>query len=109
MRKLGWGDDGHVFQLFESTALKVFSHRENYERELQCYLRLRERSLTEIDFGKCYLDHPPDYPPDVIADEQRKLMDLWGNQWGRIQAILWKLEGVGIYYIDPNANNIQLA
>src|SRR6476660_1136861 len=87
---LGHGIDGNVWHTSRQSALKVFARRETYERERDCYRRLFENGVARLagfhvpelldysnahctiemtivkppcilDFGKAYVDSPPDY------------------------------------------------
>ena len=39
------GQDGSVWHSDRNTVIKVFERRENYEHELECYLRLKDAKL----------------------------------------------------------------
>lgn len=88
-RRLGFGNDGSVWETDQRTAVKAFERESNYIRERDCYQRLRHLGVEEVgdfeiprligfdddlwviemgivfppfllDFGKAYLDRPPD-------------------------------------------------
>jgi hypothetical protein len=120
-------------------AVKVFERRTNYERERNAYVRLGERSVTQlyefevptrkdhdddlmviemtivrppfiVDFGKAYVDHRPPYinDTDIMSEAEAKCIEGFGEKrWRQIQRALWKLEALGIWYIDPTPGNIQ--
>ena len=100
---LGHGTDGHVWRSNRGTAIKAFYATKNFEDELECYCRLKEKNISEIlglavptheghseefltiemsivqrpyllDFGKVYIDH---YPP-YLNDPQ--LMQNWHEE-----------------------------
>jgi hypothetical protein len=135
VKELGAGTDGAVWKTSKNTAIKVFERPRIYNTELASYQRLQEEgvrklgrfnvpSLVEwdevllvieitivsppylIDFGKVYLDHPPDYSAEVWADYEEQQRELWGEKLGEVQALLWRLETMGIYYVDPTPKNI---
>ena len=90
---LGHGSDGAVWQTDRNTAVKVLARERNFNAELECYLRLKEHNIRDmegfaipflvgydetlwviempivrppylLDFGKVYLDTPPPYHDD---------------------------------------------
>ena len=134
-RRLGFGSDGTVWATPRGTAVKVFERPRPYQAEKACYLRLRHRNVTEImgfavpqlegfddelevvemtivspphllDFGKTYLDCPPDYSAEVVADDLAFRKDLFDDQWPIVEQILDRLESLGIYYVDARPGNI---
>ncbi|MEQ8846819.1 hypothetical protein [Botrimarina sp.] len=60
-----------------------------------------------IDFGKSYLDHPPEHSPETLAEHEADQIELWGEKIGEVNAILWRLERMGIYYTDATPRNIS--
>lgn len=99
LRSLGSGQDGSVWLDSDRHAIKAFERDRAFRAELQCYHRLRERSITRLngfaiptllgfsrdfrviemdlvappsllDFGKAYVDNPPDYVSDPIKMRQ---------------------------------------
>jgi hypothetical protein len=92
---LGAGTDGTVWQTQEGTAVKAFERGKNYFLELECYRRFQDQGVNQIlgfavpelegysdslmvvemtiveapyllDFGKVYLDAPPEYYADKV-------------------------------------------
>lgn len=61
-----------------------------------------------LDFGKCYLDHPPKYE-DGTWDEyiEEKSKDFDPKEWELVEEALLDLKSMGIYYIDPKTTNIR--
>ncbi len=133
---LGGGTDGTVWATSRQTAVKVIRKPEVFANELECYKRLLRRNITVIhgysvprlvdyaldlraiemdiiepprilDFGKVHLDHPGDFSEQTIADELARQEELWGKHWPTIRRILSFLQGMGIYYTDPNPYNIR--
>jgi hypothetical protein len=65
-----------------------------------------------VDFGKAYVDRRPPYFNDteIMGEAEAKCIEDFGEKcWKRVQQALWKLEALGIWYIDPNPRNIQFA
>jgi hypothetical protein len=133
---LGVGTDGAVWSTDVSSAIKVFSRAKNYATELESYRRLREAGVTDLlgfavpelfgwddellviemslvkppyvlDFGKVYLDRPPDFSQDVMSDWRAAQQELWGELWPTVRSILSRLRGLGIYHMDPKPGNIM--
>ena len=133
--KLGQGTDGAVWATDRDTAVKAFDRPATYATERNCYLRLQERHITQIngftvpqlegfddsllvvemsivsppfllDFGKAYIDHRPDYSEEAIADDEAFRQELFEDRWPIVESILNRLEGMGIYYVDARPGNI---
>src|SRR5690349_16330026 len=62
-----------------------------------------------IDFGKCYLDQRPPYDESQQRIELAKLRRVFKSNFSRLQGILWKLQQIGIYYVDARPANIRFA
>jgi hypothetical protein len=118
------------------SAIKVHERQREYCRERDVYLRLREFEITEIrgcavpemlrsddelwviemtvvtrpfvlDFAGSYLDDPPDFADEVLADWRTDKQEQFGTRWPEVQAILRFLEGYGIFMVDVNPGNIS--
>jgi hypothetical protein len=116
-------------------ALKVHERGKDYRRERDVYLRLRDRAVTGIrgcnvpeliafddeqwviemtlvdrpfvlDFAGAYLDNPPDYSDDILAEWRAEKQEQFGPRWPEVQAILRVLEGHGVFVSDVNPGNI---
>ena len=134
---LGDGTDGAVWSTDRNTVVKAVQRQTNYRMELACYQRLREYDVASVlqfaiprlidsddqrqiiemtwvsppfllDFGKAYLDNPPDFSAEVNADELEKQRENWGDQFHIVSAAIGFLRhNYGIHYGDPNKNNIK--
>jgi hypothetical protein len=118
------------------TAIKVHERQPDYRRERDVYLRLREHGVKDIrgceipelenhddelqviemtvvtrpfvlDFAGAYLDQPPDFSEEVLADWRAEKLEQFGSRWPEVQAILRLLEGYGVFMIDVNPGNIS--
>jgi hypothetical protein len=125
-------EKGEIF----STAVKAHRDEFSYRRERNVYLRLREYDVAEIrscsvpyllnhddelmilemglvqrpfilDFGGAYLDYPPDFSDDVLAEWEREKREQYGSRWPEVQAILRELEKLDIYMVDVHPGNIS--
>jgi hypothetical protein len=134
-KKLGYGTDGTVWRTNRNTAIKAFERQATYRTEKRCYLRLRDRNVSEIlgftvpqlegfddellivemsivsppfvlDFGKAYLDTKPDYTEEVLADDEAYRREMFGEDWPTVERILGYLRSLGIYYVDARPGNI---
>lgn len=132
---LGAGTDGTVWATSRTTAVKILRKPEVFATELECYKRLLRKNITAIhgfavprlidyavdlqaieidivqpprvlDFGKVRLDDPGDYSEETRAYELERLQELWEDHWPTVRRILSYLQGLGIYYTDPNPYNI---
>ena len=118
-------------------AIKVHEREKDYRRERDVYFRLKECEVTEIhgctipelldyddnlwviamtivtqpfvlDFAGAFLDEPPDFSEDVLADWRAEKQEQFGPRWPEVQAILRVLEGYGFFLLDVNPGNIAL-
>jgi hypothetical protein len=138
-RRLGFGQDGVVWLSNQNTAIKAYERLENYGRELGCYQRLAEFGVRRIDqfqipqrigndeslqviemtfvtppflldFGKAYLDFPPDFSSEVLADWEQERSSLFDpGQWPVVQSLISQLTAISIYYYDAKPGNISFA
>jgi hypothetical protein len=134
--RLGGGTDGEVWKTNRKTAVKVFQYQKNYRMELSCYQRLSQHRITKIrqfavprliesddellviemsivtvpcliDFGKAYLDGEPDHSAETWADHHRQQREIWEDKYNEVQAVLWSLRQIGIYYRDAKPGNLM--
>ena len=132
---LGGGNDGDVWKSDRQSAIKAFYSDKNFVMELNSYLRLRSYGVTEIlkmavprlvewdeglrvvevdivtppciiDFGKSYLDSAPDHSEETWQEHDEHQKEMWGERYGDVQAVLWKLQELGIIYRDASPKNI---
>jgi hypothetical protein len=118
------------------SAIKVHSQETAYRRERNVYSRLRENGIVEIhgshvpellnhddgrlildmtvvdrpfvlDFGGAFLDFPPDFFDEVLAEWLAEKQEQFGHRWTETAAILRYLEDLGIFVIDVNPRNIS--
>ncbi|HZZ26469.1 MAG TPA: hypothetical protein VFE46_00575 [Pirellulales bacterium] len=137
VKTLGSGVNGQVWSSTRLSAVKVFDRQMEYEREWVVYARLAELEVDRInefevpqllawddelrvieislvrppyilDFAGAYLDRPPDFPAEALAEQHQNNRELFGTHWPRVSLILAKLRSMGIYYIDINRGNIRL-
>jgi hypothetical protein len=138
-KPLGFGSDGSVWQTLRKTAIKVFEKRHVYENELSVYQRFQrdrvrslagfaipvllqcdhdlmviEMSIVEkpyiLDFGKVYLDTPPDFSSEVMGDFFANQKERWGKKyWPQIAKLWGLLKSHGVFHMDPKPGNIELA
>ncbi|MCG8421710.1 MAG: hypothetical protein MJE77_27645 [Proteobacteria bacterium] len=138
LEPLGRGDQGEVFATTRRTAIKALHHDVDYRRERDVYLRLRERGVNAIrgcavpqlqgfdddllvvemtivrppclvDFASAYLDTRPEFPPDVVAAEQMRHRETFGETWPLVAEIIEQLAGLGIHLMDISAGNIRVS
>lgn len=102
------------------SALKIHRQEAGYLREKSAYIRLAQFGITTIrkckvpemiafddellvieltvvtrpfvlDFGGAYLDHPPDFSDEVMAEWRANKQDQFGSRLTEVQAILNEL------------------
>ena len=118
------------------SAVKSYKHKRFYLRERNVYLRLKENAVMHIrgaavpqlldydddlwviemtivkrpfvlDFAGAYLDFPPDYSEEVMADWATAKAEQFGKRWPEVQAILRALEEYEVYMADVNPGNVS--
>lgn len=118
------------------SAIKVHRQVLDYLRERDVYLRLKQHEITTIrgchvprllasddelgvleltivtrpfvlDFAGAFLDRPPDFSEEVLAEWRAEKSEQFGPRWGEVQAIMRCLEGLGIFLLDVNPGNIS--
>lgn len=134
---LGHGIDGNVWQTNRNSALKVFSRAETYERERDCYRRLSEHAVLRLagfavpqlldydnrhlaiemtivsppcvlDFGKAYVNAPPAYTPEALAEAEAIERELFtDDEWRQVRLVRAALLNLGIHYFDARPSNIM--
>ncbi len=134
---LGHGVHGNIYFTNAGTAIKAHRAVESYTRELACYKRLKEQNVDEVcghhvpqlvarddallviemtivtppfllDFGGAYLDWPPEFSEDAIAQWQIEKGEQFGQRWPAVQRILAVLgDAYGIFVTDVNPGNIM--
>ena len=96
-------------------AIKVHKQEPDYCRERDAYLRLREHEITIIrgcnvpeliayddelwiiqmtvvarpfvlDFGGAFLDRPPEFSEEVLAEWRVEKLEQFGKRWPDVQA-----------------------
>lgn len=122
----------------DPSAVKVHERERFYRRERDVYRRLADEGVDSVlgfdvprllksddelwviemtiasppfvlDFAGAYLDEPPDYPEDVLAEWDREKREQFGDRWPTVQAILRRLQGFGVFLADVTPNNLRFA
>lgn len=120
----------------ENTAVKALERERFYLRERNIYFRLMDHEVRDIrgaavpellgyddelwviemtivsrpfvlDFAGAYLDDPPDYSDEVMADWRADKEEQFGSRWPEVQAILRALERYGVFMADVNPGNVS--
>jgi hypothetical protein len=60
-----------------------------------------------LDFAGAYLDEPPDFSEEVLADWRAEKQEQFGSRWPEVQAILRTLQRYGVFLMDANPGNIS--
>ncbi|MFN9421422.1 MAG: hypothetical protein ACK578_28545 [Pirellula sp.] len=132
---LGIGQEGIVWKTNRETAVKVFDRIGYFDRDVACYLKLKESDVYEIagftvprlidfdsefhvvemsivappyllDFGKSWMSRP-NYTAEQWEEYEDEKSSLFDGNWELVQSALYALKKYGIWYIDPNPNNIN--
>jgi hypothetical protein len=118
-----------------ASAIKVHERETSFCRERDVYLRLRDRGVLEIrgchvpqllryddelwviemevvkrpfvlDFAGAYLDTPPDYSDEAVAEWRANKQEQFGDRWPEVEVILASLERYGVFLADVSPSNI---
>ena len=61
-----------------------------------------------LDFGKAYVDSPPDYSPEALSEAEAAERELFtDDQWKQVRLVRAALLGYGIHYFDARPSNIM--
>ena len=137
--RLGYGKDGTVWAISDSTALKVFRREERFARERAVYQRLEFHDVASIgghnvprligfdttllaiqmtiverpfllDFASAYLDGTaPVFPDDVMQEWLEDKKEQFGANWQKAASVLAGLRKYGIQMTDIHPGNIGFA
>ena len=137
LQPLGHGIDGTVWESSRQSALKAFYRAETYERERECYRRLFQSDVANLagfnvpqlldydnnvhviemtivfppcilDFGKAYVDQPPDYSAEALTDAEQAERELFSDdEWKQVRLVRAALRRYGIHYFDARPSNIM--
>lgn len=78
-----------------------------------CDLLVIEMSIVQrpylLDFGKVYIDRPPPYRNDsqLMQNWHAEMRELFEEKVSDVFIVLYRLEKLGIYYVDPKPANIR--
>ena len=59
-----------------------------------------------LDFASAYLDHPPEFPPDVMEERHAHWAEMFGSNWPKALRIIANFRSLGIHLLDPSPGNI---
>ncbi len=137
LKPLGSGAEGFVFPSPSATAIKVFTYREKFDRELAVYRHLLEHGVIDIrgfalpkllnfdsnllvvemtlvqppyllDFAQSTLDQPLDFPEGLDEWWERVAQDFGPESFPIVQDLFYELQHkYGIYYYDLAPRNIN--
>jgi len=62
-----------------------------------------------LDFAGAFLENPPEFPEDVLAEWEAEKREQFGANWPEAKKVLRALESYGVYMIDVNPGNIGFA
>jgi hypothetical protein len=137
LKELGSGADGFVFPTAIATAIKVFSHKEMFDRELAAYKRLQRHKVISVagfavprlinshsrllviemtmveppfllDFAQSEIDKEPDFP-EGLEEWWVRVEELFGDRFSIVQSAFYELQRYGIYYYDLAPRNVHFA
>jgi hypothetical protein len=131
------GQDGAVWYTDRQSVIKVFERPGSFEKELECYLRLKESGIGSkikefnvpalvdysrelavlemgvvfppyiLDFGKAHLADPA-WSQDIMDEWNPRMVRWWGDDVKRVKIALAVLRRLGIWYYDAKPGNVML-
>lgn len=137
LKDLGSGAEGFVFPSKDATAIKVFTHRMRFEKELAAYSRLAELDIIEVlgfsipklisydarllviemtivqppfllDFAQATIDEPFEFEAGQEQEWWSEVEDAFGEHFSIAQDVFYALERIaGIYYYDLKPRNLN--
>lgn len=61
-----------------------------------------------LDFGKAYVDSPPDYSAEALAEAEAAERELFSDeQWRQVRLVRAALRRYAIHYFDARPSNIM--
>jgi hypothetical protein len=60
-----------------------------------------------LDFAKVRIDRPPDFSEEILEYHDKKHQELFRHHWPEVQRLMASLESIGIYYLDPQLDNVK--
>jgi hypothetical protein len=61
-----------------------------------------------LDFGKAYVDSPPEYSREALAEAEQAERELFtDDQWKQVRLVRAALLRYGIHYFDARPSNIM--
>ncbi len=135
--QLGFGVHGRVWATDHKSAVKAYAPSgPHYAREPDIYLRLEERTVTEVrgfhvpqllgfddelwviemsivrppfvlDFAGAYLDEKPDFSEETWEEWETDKQEQFGANWPKVRLILAAFERFGVFISDVTPNNIR--
>jgi hypothetical protein len=61
-----------------------------------------------LDFAKVRIDRPPDFDESTLQESEERHKELFRHHWPKVKMLMASLESIGIYYLDPQLDNIKL-
>lgn len=59
-----------------------------------------------LDFAGAYLDDPPEFPAEVMAERREHWAEIFEERWPQVRRILAAFQRVGVHLLDPSPSNI---
>jgi hypothetical protein len=60
-----------------------------------------------LDFGKAYIDQPPDFSAETMQYWREEVKELFGERASQVRKLLSALQSIGIFYLDAKPGNIM--
>ena len=61
-----------------------------------------------LDFAKVHIDRPPDFDEATLRESEALHKEMFRHHWPKVKLLMASLESIGIYYLDPQLDNIKL-
>ena len=131
------GLDGEVYSTNRLSAVKGLDRPEQYLRERDVFLRIEERGFRNavgfnvpglidfsdklrvvemeivqapyvVDFAGAYLDRPPPFSEDELAEWEAERVELFGDDWDRVKLVMAAFRSIKFYLNDVKPGNVTV-
>ena len=135
--RLGFGVQGVVYATNRKSAVKAFDREEHYCRERDVYFRFMEQGFLDaagfnvprlidfddelwivemgivkppfvVDFAGVYLDRPPPFSEDELAEWEQERIELFGDDWDQVKLVMAAFRRIKVYLNDVKPGNVTV-
>lgn len=75
-------------------------------------LRVVEMEIVQapyvVDFAGAYLDRPPPFSDDELAEWEAERIELFGDDWDRVKLVMAAFRSIKVYLNDVKPGNVTV-